>query len=154
MENNWFEAKVKYDKVTEEGKRIKANGTYLVDALSYTEAESRIVEEIKETTPGEFYITGLKPSKITEVVGAGSLAGDKWYRGIVDVMDTDEAAGKEKRTRAHYLVPGESIDDALANLRKELANFLVPVDIVSVQDSPIEGIFIYEETKQRHGVAH
>ena len=68
MTANWFEAKVKYVKVGEDGKEKKMSELYLLDAMSYTEAESRITENLREMIQGDFYIVGLKKSNITELV--------------------------------------------------------------------------------------
>ena len=62
MTANWFEAKVKYMKVNEDGREKKVNEAYLLDAMSYTEAESRIMHEMESVISGDYYISSLKKS--------------------------------------------------------------------------------------------
>ena len=62
----WFEASVKYMKTNEEGRTAKVSEGYMVDALSFTEAEARIVEEMAALISGEYYLNTLKKSNITE----------------------------------------------------------------------------------------
>ena len=64
MTANWFEAKVKYMKVNEDGREKKVNEAYLLDAMSYTEAESRIMHEMESVISGDYYISSLKKSKL------------------------------------------------------------------------------------------
>ena len=95
MTANWFEAKVKYVKVSEDGREKKVNESYLLDALSYTEAESRIMHEMESLIKGEYYISGLKKSNITELVLSEDENDDRWYKAKVAIIDADEVSGKE-----------------------------------------------------------
>ena len=65
--HNWFECKVSYEKMMENGMQKKVTEPYLVDALSFTEAESRIIEEIRPFITGEFTITDIKRARISEI---------------------------------------------------------------------------------------
>lgn len=145
MEANWFEAKVKLTRLDEYGREKKVVETYLVDAVSYTEAEARMVEEMDVIASGDFHITGLKPSRISEVLEPCGIEGGKWFLGFVDIIDTITPAGKEKRVRKRILVPGRNIDEALDNLRKETDVYLVPAEIAGVRDSAVAAIFIEEQ---------
>ena len=98
MTANWFEAKVKYVKVGEDGKEKKMSELYLLDAMSYTEAESRITENLREMIQGDFYIVGLKKSNITELVESNDGNDDKWFKAKVAIIDADQISGKEKKS--------------------------------------------------------
>ena len=103
MTANWFEAKVKYVKVGEDGKEKKMSELYLLDAMSYTEAESRITENLREMIQGDFYIVGLKKSNITELVESNDGNDDKWFKAKVAIIDADQISGKENRTSITWL---------------------------------------------------
>ena len=90
MTANWFEAKVKYVKVGEDGKEKKMSELYLLDAMSYTEAESRITENLREMIQGDFYIVGLKKSNITELVESNDGNDDKWLKSKVYMVCVSE----------------------------------------------------------------
>ena len=85
MTANWFEAKVKYMKVNEDGREKKVNEAYLLDAMSYTEAESRIMHEMESVISGDYYISSLKKSNITELVPSEDENDDRWYKAKVNI---------------------------------------------------------------------
>jgi hypothetical protein len=124
MTANWFEAKVKYMKVNEDGREKKVNEAYLLDAMSYTEAESRIMHEMESVISGDYYISSLKKSNITELVPSEDENDDRWYKAKVNIIDADEVSGKEKSTGQYYLVAASNINKALENLEKSLASFV------------------------------
>ena len=136
MTANWFEAKVKYMKVNEDGREKKVNEAYLLDAMSYTEAESRIMHEMESVISGDYYISSLKKSNITELVPSEDENDDRWYKAKVNIIDADEVSGKEKSTGQYYLV-------ALENLEKSLASFVVPYEIASLTDTQFMDVFPY-----------
>jgi len=91
--HNWFECKIKYEKTAEEGKIAKVSESYLVDALSFTEAETRIIEEMKPFISGEFEVANIKRLRINEMFFNESS--DKWYRSRVNYVTLDEEKGIE-----------------------------------------------------------
>lgn len=143
MTANWFEAKVKYVKVNEEGREKKVNEAYLLDAMSYTEAESRILHEMESMIQGDYYISNLKKSNITEVVPSEDENDDRWYKAKVSIIDADEVSGKEKASAQYYLVAAANIDRALENLEKSLSTFVVPYEIGSIADTQFMDVFPY-----------
>ena len=143
MTANWFEAKVKYMKVNEDGREIKVNEAYLLDAMSYTEAESRIMHEMESVISGDYYISSLKKSNITELVPSEDENDDRWYKAKVNIIDADEVSGKEKSTGQYYLVAASNINKALENLEKSLASFVVPYEIASLTDTQFMDVFPY-----------
>ncbi len=147
MTANWFEAKVKYMKVSEDGKEKKVNEAYLLDAMSYTEAESRITREMESVVSGDYYISSLKKSNITEVVPSEDETDDRWYKAKVAIIDADEVSGKEKSSFLYYLVAASDIKRALENLEKSLSTFVVPYEIASLADTTFMDVYPYfEET--------
>ena len=148
MTANWFEVKVKYTKVDEDGRLRKVSKLYLLDAVSFTEAESRIIEELREIIQGDFYIEAIKKSNITELVESKDGNDDKWFKAKVAIIDADSISGKEKRSNQYFLVAGSDVDKSLENLQKALSTYVVPFEIVQVGDSNIMDVFPYFEDKQ------
>ncbi len=143
MTANWFEAKVKYKKVNEDGREKKVNEAYLLDAMSYTEAENRIIHEMESVISGDYYISSLKKSNITELVPSEDENDDRWYKAKVNIIDADEISGKEKSTGQYYLVAASDIHRALENLEKSLSTFVVPYEIASITDTQFMDVFPY-----------
>lgn len=143
MTANWFEAMVKYMKVNEDGREKKVNEAYLLDAMSYTEAESRIMHEMESVISEDYYISSLKKSNITELVPSEDENDDRWYKAKVNIIDADEVSGKEKSTGQYYLVAASNINKALENLEKSLASFVVPYEIASLTDTQFMDVFPY-----------
>lgn len=150
MTANWFEAKIKYVKVNEDGYEKKVNEAYLLDAMSYTEAESRIIHEMESLISGDYYITNLKKSNITELVPSEDEKDDRWYKAKVLIIDADEVSGKEKSSVQFYLVAAANLRGALENLEKSLSTYVVPYEIESIADTSIMDVFPYfsEEEEQ------
>lgn len=143
MTANWFEAKVKYMKVNEDGREKKVNEAYLLDAISYTEAESRIMHEMESVIKGDYYISSLKKSNITELVPSDDENDDRWYKAKVGIIDAEEVSGKEKASFQYYLVAASNINRALENLEKSLATFIVPYEIANIADTQFMDVFPY-----------
>lgn len=148
MTVNWFEVKVKYTKVCENGRQRKVSELYLLNAVSFTEAESRIIEELREMIQVDFCIEAIKKSNITELVESNDANDDKWFKAKVAIIDCDSISGKEKRANQYFLVAGSDVDKSLENLQKALSTYVIPFEIVQVGDSNIMDVFHYFEDKQ------
>ena len=132
-------------KVSEDGKEKKVNEAYLLDAMSYTEAESRITREMESVVSGDYYISSLKKSNITEVVPSEDETDDRWYKAKMAIIDADEVSGKEKSSFQYYLVAASDIKRALENLEKSLSTFVVPYEIASLADTTFMDVYPYFE---------
>lgn len=143
MTANWFEVKVKYMKVNEDGREKKVTEAYLLDALSYTEAESRITHEMESVIKGDYYITSLKKSNITELVESADETDDRWYKAKIAIIDADEVSGKEKSSNQYYLIAASNINRALENLEKSLSTYVVPYEIGGLSDTLFMDVFPY-----------
>lgn len=140
---NWFEAKVKYMRVGEDGRERKVSEMYLIDAMSYTEAESRTVSEMETIVKGDYYIPSLKKSNITEVVTSEDERDDRWYKAKIAIIDADEVSGKEKSSYQYYLVAAADTNRALENIERALATFVVPYEVAGINDTKFMDVFPY-----------
>ena len=95
----WFQCKVRYDKTVEDGQIKSTNEVYLVDALSFTEAEKRFIEEITPQVSGDFVVTDIKRAKIAELFESNDSLADRWFKARVAFLSIDEKTETEKRSR-------------------------------------------------------
>lgn len=133
----YFEVKVKYVKTDENGKDKKVNEGYLVDAMSYTEAEARMIQQLEQVLSSPFLISNIKRSNITEVLPSDDESNDRWYKVKYNILDADELTGKEKKMAVYTLVAAK--DNAMANaiMTESLSTFIVPVEIAQVVETNI-----------------
>lgn len=145
--HTWFECKIKYEKMIEEGKTLTVNETYLIDALSFTEAEKRIIQEMEPYISGDFLVANIRRARINEIFAHDG--GDRWYRCKVFFISLDEEKSVEKRTAVTMLVQATSVKEAIEVLTSEMKNSLVDYELVSVSETPIMEVYPYvaEEKK-------
>ncbi len=139
---NWFECKIRYTKIDEKtGKEKKVNEPYLVDAISFTEAEERIYREMEAYISGEFTVTNIRKANYTDIFNNDE--GDRWYKCKVTFMSIDESAAKEKKVANTMLVMASGVKDACDKIDQAMTGMTVDYDIVSVTESPIMDFFPY-----------
>lgn len=141
----WYECKVKYLKIDQGGFERNINDNYLIDAVSFTDAETRIFQIMKEITNGDFQVLNIKRSNVSEVIS--KLDGEWWYKAKISLITIDEEAGKEKKINNYILVMANDIKDALKQLEEGLAYMLVPYVITMLQLSTIAEVFPYIPTE-------
>ena len=112
--HTWFLCKIRYEKVMENGMQKKVTEPYLVDALSFTEAEARIIEEVMPFISGEFSVD-IKRFRIAELF---AMDGDRFYKVTADYITIDEKSGNEKRKAFNYIVRANDLDHAKKNFEE------------------------------------
>ena len=150
--HNWFEGKVKYIKVCEDGKEKKVSETYLVDAISYTEAEARIFTEMESFIQGPFILSSLKKSNIVEIIPSNDENDDRWFKCKVAILDADELTGKEKRTNQYNLVAAKDINTALTRIEESFSTYIVPFEIAAISDTNIFDVYPYFGKEQDESI--
>ncbi len=145
----WIEVKVRQEKMTETGKTVKVTEPYLVDALSCTEAEARVVEEIAPFTT-EFNVLNVSKTKISEIFW--NATGDRFYKVKVNFITLDEKNATEKRTASYILVQASTFDEALKNFHDGMKGTLADYEIETISETKIVEVYRYqakpEETKK------
>ena len=136
---NWCECKVHYDKMMENGLLKKVNEPYLVDALSFTEAESRIIEEQTPFISGDFSVSAVKRTKISEIFRDDTA--DKWYLAKVAFITIDEKTAVEKRTVSQILVAGSDFKSAYDNFLEGMRGTMADFDLVSLSETPLMDVY-------------
>lgn len=140
--NNWYIAGIRYDKTQYDGKVKKTTEYYLVDALSFTEAEARIIEEQQPFITGEFEVASLKKEKLAEIFFRED--GDKYYKVKINFLTIDEQSGREKKTPSYMLVQASTIDEAKNNLTEGMKGTLAAYVVESIKETKIVDVFPYE----------
>jgi hypothetical protein len=136
---NWFECKVSYEKMMENGVQKRVSEPYLVDALSFTEAEARIIEEVKSYVSGEFVVTDIKRARIAELFF--NEKGDRYYRMKVCFIALDEKSGAEKRTTVQMLAQASDIKEAIAVLEEGMKGSMADYALTAVVETMIMDVF-------------
>ena len=144
---NWFQTKVALDKVQEDGCMKKQSEVYLVDALNYTEAEARIIEETAPFSNGQLEIKDIKHRKFVEVFDSPAESDDKWYECKVLYVILDEKTCQEKKTPVLMLVKAGNFDTAVENLHKGMGGSMASYEIHTIKETAILDIFKYKSEK-------
>ncbi len=136
--SNWFECKVRYDRLQEGGSIKKVNEPYLVDALSFTEAEARVTEEVTPYISGDFSVSAVKRTKIAEVFWQG---GDRWYLVKVGFITIDEKTAAEKRSTSLILVQASNFKEAFEHFEEGMKGTMADYDILSITETPLMDVY-------------
>ena len=145
--NNWFECKVSYEKILENGMQKKVIEPYLVDALSFTEAEARIIEELKPFITGEFVIADIKRARLSELFF--NPEGDRYFRAKVNFITLDEKSGSEKRKSVNILAQASDIEEALDVVKKGMIGTMADYEISSLAETTLMDVFRYSKERER-----
>lgn len=143
MMHNWFECKVRYEKMMENGVSKKVTEPYLFDALSFTEAEARIIEEITPYITGEFTVSDIKRANYSELFFSEEDAADHWFKCKIAFITLDEKSGAEKKTSTYMLVQASDLRDAIKKLDKGMEGSMADYQISAISETPIMDVYPY-----------
>lgn len=146
--SKYFEVKIQYQKMQEDGKEKKVTEQYVVEALSFTEAESRIAEEMLPYTDGDLDVVSEKIAPFNEIFISDNSTDDKWFVSKVGFITLDEKTAKEKKQTFRYLVQAATSENALDYTKTMLNQCLSDYSIDSVQDTPTLNVFLHGSTEQ------
>lgn len=145
MMHTWFLCKISYEKTLENGMNKKVTEPYLVDALSFTEAEARIIEEMTPYVSGEFSVAAVGRAKFSELFFADdNINASYWYKVKLGFITLDEKTGFEKKTFTNVLVQATDLRDAVKRLDAGMKGSMADYIIVSVAETPIMDVYPYE----------
>lgn len=140
---NWFECKASYVKVDDDGRERKVSEAYLLDAVTYTDAETRIIKQLATMVRGEFVVKKISASNIIEIFPHKD--GQWWYKVRIAIVVIDEEKGKEKKVNNYFLVAADDIQQALDRTKEGLSYILVPYSVTSITLTNIVDVFPYFE---------
>ena len=146
--STWFETKIRYDKMQEDGTEKKTTEQYVVDALSFTEAESSILDEMSAYISGEMRITDIKLAAYGEIFFSDIDSDDKWYKTKLQFITIDEKTEKEKRSNVNYLVQAGTLNNAVKNIDEVMGGTMIDYVIAAVAETTLMDVFEYGKSKQ------
>lgn len=145
----WFECKIRYEKVMEDGLQKKVNENYVVDALSFSEAEKRIIEEMSSYISGEFEVADIKKAPYKEIFFTDDNIADKWYKAKLQFITIDEKTEKEKRSSVNYLVQAGSMNGAMKNIDEVMGGTMIDYVVASVVETTLMDVYEYGKTNDK-----
>lgn len=141
--SKFFEVKIQYKKMLEDGKEKNVTEQYVVEALSFTEAESRITEEMTTYTDSDFDVVSEKIAPFKEIFLSENSNEDKWFLSKVSFITLDERTAKEKKHTFRYLVQAATSELALDYTNEMFSHGMSDYSIDSVQDTPTLDVFLH-----------
>ncbi len=135
----WFECKVKYDKTLETGAVKTVTEPYLVDALSFTEAEARITEEMQPYISGEFTVSAVRRVNLSDIFY--NQSGDRWYKVKTNFITIDEKTAVEKKTASFQLVQASEFKEALDVFMEGMKDTMADFEIASITETMLLDVF-------------
>lgn len=137
--NNWMLTKVRYEKITETGLQKNVTESYLVDAMSFCEAEKKITKEMESFISGDLAVTAISHYKVSE--SFLNETGDRYYRSKLEFITLDEKSGSEKKQGVYFLVQANTIEEARNIIVSEMKKTMIDYDIVKIEETKILDVF-------------
>ena len=145
--SKFYEVKIQYQKMQDDGREKKVTEQYVVESLSFTEAEARIIEEMTPYISGELDVVSEKIAPYNEIILSDRIDDDKWFLSKVRLITIDEKIAKEKKTSQRFLVQADTSQTALEYTKKLFDSNMTDYTIDSVQDTPTIEVFLNGITK-------
>ena len=145
----WFECKIRYEKMMEDGLAKKVTESYVVDAISFSEAESRIIEEMLSYISGEFTVEDIKKAQYKEIFFSDEETADKWYKAKLAFITIDERTEKEKRSNITYLVQAGSLNAAMRNIDEVMGGTMIDYVQCALQETTFMDVFEYRKNEDK-----
>lgn len=144
--SNWFEVKLRYDKVHEDGYERKVTESYVVEALSFSfgEAEKTAIEFLGGYVSGEIQVVNINPMKFREVFFNEQELCDRYYKAILQFITIDEKTEREKHTQVYYLVQASSFDNCKDTIRTIMDGTMIDYQIASVSETKVIDVIEHE----------
>lgn len=147
--HTWFECKIRYEKVMENGMQKKVTEPYLVDALSFTEAEARIIEEMTPFITGEFSVSDIKRANYSELFPSEEESADRWFSCRLEFITLDEKSGAEKKTKTTVLVQAADLRDAMKKLDEGMKGTMADYNAVCIKETALMDVYPFTEKESK-----
>lgn len=138
---NWFETAIRYDKTMEDGMQKKVIEYYVVDALSFGEAEDTITKEMSAYISGEFEVKNITPAAYHEIFFSENDNDDRWYKAKLSFITIDEKTDKEKRSSVTYLVQAATLNGAVKNIDEVMGGTMIDYVISNISETKFMDVF-------------
>ncbi len=148
---NWFNCKVKYQKVDEHGKQVRVSESYLVEAINFTEAETRTFEFMEQYAGGDIVVSGINKANFSEILNFED--GQYWYKAKVSWDDYDENSGKLTKVNQYFLVAANNVKQCYDRIEENLSGMQVEFDIPAIALSPVLDVFpLFDGSEQEQPI--
>jgi hypothetical protein len=141
--NTWFKVKVKYTKQLESGSFKRVSEPYLLSAMTFTDAEARIYEELGSFIRGEFSVMGITREDIQDIFQYDDA--DSWFKCKISYDNIDDDGDKKRTVTQNFLVSAKTVKDSYERIEESLETLMLDYQIISIIASPIVEIFPYKE---------
>lgn len=145
----FFEVRIRYEKTMENGQNKKVNEPYLADALSFTEAEARIINEMTPFISGDFKVKAVKEVNFSEIFFSNEELADTYFKARLAYVTLDEHSGKEKKTYTNVLVQAADLRDAVKKLDEDMKGTMADYKIVSIAETKIMDVYLYKPEEEK-----
>ena len=145
-----YECGISYERTMENGMTKKVTELYLVDALSFAEAEGRITKEMEPYISGDFDVVTIKRTNYSEIVEGLSTA-DKWFKAKLNFISIDEKSGKEKKQAVHFIVRATDINNAHICVVEHMKGSMMDYEIATLDETKIMDLFRYKVNTSDNG---
>lgn len=142
--HTWFEVKIRYEKMMDNGINKKVTEPYLFDALSFTESEGKCIQEMTPFITGEFTVSDIKRANYSEVFFSEEDSADRWFKCKLMFITLDDKSGDEKKTATNVLVQAADLRDAVKKLDEGMKGTMSDYQIASVAETAIMDVYPYE----------
>ena len=150
--SEWFECKVQYEKVMEDGMQKKVTESYIVEALSFTEAEARIIEEMSAYINGEYEVKDIKKAKYKEIWFSDDANADRFYQAKLQFITIDEKTAKEKRSNFVCLVQAATLNGAIKGIDEFMGGTMSDYASVEAKETKILDVIEYVVKNKKEAV--
>ena len=145
----WFKTKVKYQKTQEDGSEKVVSEAYVVDALSFTEAESAIIEEMSVYVSGELRVSGIAKSNFDEIFFSDKEEDDSFYICKLQFISFDDKSDREKRSNVTYLVQAKSMHRAISNIDEVMKKTMIDYEIIGLSKTNVYDVFEHKTKEEK-----
>lgn len=142
--STWFECKVRYEKTQEDGSEKMVNELYVVDALSFTEAEASIIDNMQVYVSGQFKVANINPTNYNEIFFSDIDDDDLWFKARLAFITIDEKSNNEKRTYVNYLIQAKCIERAKRYVDEVMGKTMIDYELKSLSETKIFDVFEHE----------
>lgn len=147
--SNWFEVGIRYQKTQEDGSEKSVTEKYAIDALSFTEGESVITEEMAAYISGEFKVKSMQEASYREVFFSDKDDDDYWYKAKLQFILIDEKSNKEKRSNVTYLVQAKSMHRAINNIDEVMGKTMIDYEIIGLSKTNVYDVFEHKTKEEK-----
>ena len=145
----WFEVGIRYQKTQEDGSEKSVTEKYAIDALSFTEGESAITEEMAAYISGEFKVKSMQEASYREVFFSDKDDDDCWYKAKLQFISYDDKTNKERRTNVTYLVQAKSMHRAISNIDEVMKTTMIDYEIIGLSKTNVYDVFEHKTKEEK-----